>query len=337
MRARAVYGLRGSRLLPHAQLVRYTEDDAPTVRPAVASLGSGPGTTRTWGTRRIGPDLAPAVGPQVARDWQVAHRNRATSIPRLDPPCRVIPGSTQRLASKSPARSPRPRGGIPRLARQGHALLAGAGTPSRQPPADPEVGRMVRSGLFEHGRKPATGPAPMFPAPADLSTWLPLAGHRGAAVFRNTTVGVGTGRRVTATESAAPALLPAPRPHCRRLLRPPAQWTSSGTASPVRRCPAGANSRAADLRARHVRPVPDRRDTVPDDQPIPSAADLTANQTLYDQNCSLCHGKTGAGDGMSAGVSPPADGLRVNSDQPWLARRACVHTRSGRVRHAIMG
>jgi mono/diheme cytochrome c family protein len=151
-----------------------------------------------------------------------------------------------------------------------------------------------------------------------LSTWLPLR-NRGAAVFDRNCRGC-HGPRGDGDGPAAPALLPAPRDLTAAVYSDRRLSDVLWHGVPGSSMPGWSELSSADLHAlvTFVQSLTAQA-TRPDDQLIPSAADLTAAETLYEKNCSLCHGKTGAGDGLSAGaLAPPPTNFRQL--RPFMAR-----------------
>jgi len=322
-RGRAVYGREGCAFC-HSQLIRYTEDDVRRFGRPSQAWESDLDYPQLWGTRRVGPDLARESG-RKSLDWQMVHLWN----PRDVVPDSVMPAYPWLFDGS--ARNPTPEAIdlVAYLDSLGRAVrLIEAGTPSNRSPADPELDEWCGVG-FAGAVAPAIGLAPLFPAPADLAMRISLM-SRGAAVFEHNCRGChGTGGG--GDGPAAPALLPASRDLTSAVYSDRRLSDVLWHGIPGSSMPGWSELSTADLRAlvSFVRSLTAEA-TLLDDPLTPSPVDLTAAQTLYDKNCALCHGKSGAGDGMSAGaLAPPPTNFR--QVRPGLARaeRALSHGVAG--------
>jgi len=321
-RGRAVYGREGCAYC-HSQLVRFTGDDVRRFGWPSQAWESDLDTPQLWGTRRIGPDLARESG-RKSRDWQIAHLWN----PRDVVPDSVMPAFPWLFDGSARNPTPEALDLVAYLDSLGRAArLAGAGTRSDASPADPGLDEWC--GLaYSSAVSSETGPVPLFSTP-DRTMRIPLI-SRGALVFEHNCRGC-HGPGGGGDGPAAPALLPAPRDLTSARYSDRRLSDVFWHGVPGSSMPGWSELSHADLSAlvTYVQSLA-AQDTLPDDLLTPAPVDLTATRTLYEKNCTLCHGRSGGGDGLSARVlAPPPTNFREVRPDIARAERALAHGVAG--------
>lgn len=293
-RGRAIYGREGC-VNCHSQFLRSTADDVRRFGMPSQAWETEREFPQLWGTRRIGPDLAREHGKR-SRDWQMTHLWN----PRFLVPESMMP-SYPWLFDASPLRPTREAldlvAYLDSLGRD--AVVAGAvadGTGRRMTPEEEE-----RMGVFCDCGIPRTpGPPPLLDTrlePAERSRYL----RRGSLVFERHCGGC-HGATGEGDGSAAESLLPAPRDlrtarfSDRALSR--ILWSGVGGSA----MPDWHELPLADLRALGVF-VQSLTPPGATDAPL-TADERQETSYLYSRNCAVCHGASGAADGITANVLP---------------------------------
>jgi mono/diheme cytochrome c family protein len=294
-RGRQVYSREGC-LNCHSQLVRFSEDDVRRFGPPSQAWESDRDAPQLWGTRRIGPDLARESG-RKPRDWQLVHLWN----PRHVVADSVMPGYPW-LFDGSPTRPSRAAldlvNYLESLGLDAH--LSGLSGPSSPPGNDPEEER--QKGMFCDCAIPRTsGRAPVW------DTTLPAGelerfARRGAQLFARDCAGC-HGKEGRGDGPAATALSPAPRnlttaAYSDRSLSETLWYGIPGSSMlPWNERPGG------ELRGL----VAYLKSLAPKETPPSLSTDERATaRALYVQQCAVCHGRSGAGDGSSAAILAPS-------------------------------
>jgi cytochrome c oxidase cbb3-type subunit I/II len=297
-RGRAIY-IREGCTNCHSQLVRSTEADVRRLGPASQAWESEGELPQMWGTRRIGPDLA-REGGRRPRDWQLAHLWN----PRYVVADSMMPGYPWLFdgAAERPRQEARDLVSyLLSLGRDRQLFDAGASAAGASS-LDPEEER--RRGMFCDCAIPRQrGTAPLW------STDLPAAeqaryARLGGELYARHCGGC-HGERGRGDGLAAPALLPAPRDLTRarysdRSISDALWYGVKGSSMPAWDDLPSTELRALVAYVRSLHADDERPDAALDDE------DRAAADRLYQKHCTVCHGRQGAGDGISAGAVFPA-------------------------------
>jgi cbb3-type cytochrome oxidase cytochrome c subunit/cytochrome c553 len=294
-RGRQVYSREGC-LMCHSQVVRFTEDDVRRFGLASQAWESGDEAPQMWGTRRIGPDLAREAG-RKSRDWQIAHLWN----PRHVVPDSVMPGYPW-LFDGAPNRPGRAAldvvNYLESLGRT--ARLAGLSGPGALPDGNAEAER--RMGKFSDCAIPrTTGSAPIWDTTLAAGEGERFA-RRGADVFARNCAGC-HGREGLGNGPAVAALTPTPRNLATALFSD--RSLSESLWNGVR---GSSMPPWSDLPSGELRGLVAYVKTLAPTEPPPrlSAEERAAAKASYVKQCAVCHGQTGAGDGLAAATLAPA-------------------------------
>ncbi len=304
LRGRSVYAREGCAYC-HTQMVRSTDYDVRRFGPVSRAWESDGDYPQMWGTRRIGPDLA-RESKRRPTDWQMTH----LYDPRYVVPRSIMPRYPWLFNGS--ANSPTQEAVdlvayIESLGR--NAQLAGLDLTA----IEAESSENITSGqdlektdihsVMDNSQIPLDkGNAPML-----LGNWTKderaALAEEGRKLFVNNCAGChsapGTGKA-----PAAESLFPKPKElehiHLSDKLLSQVLWNGvKGTAMP-----SWHEMSLRDLRALAV--YVDQLSQAKYERPEPLVGKkLETAQNLYAQNCALCHGKNGAGDGLSAGALAP--------------------------------
>ncbi len=280
----------------HSQLVRFTADDVRRFGLASQAWESGADAPQMWGTRRVGPDLA-REGGRKSRDWQLAHLWN----PRMVVPDSVMPGYPW-LFDGSPTHPAREAldvvNYLESLGRD--ARLAGLSGPEALSERSAEEER--RMGKFCDCAIPRTkGSAPVWVAPLASGERERFA-RKGADVFDRDCAGC-HGKKGLGDGPGAVALTPAPRNLATALFS-----DRSLSESLWEGVPGSAMPSWNDLPSGELRGLVEYLKTIAATEPPPNLTtkELSSGKAIYDRECAVCHGQTGAGDGPSAAILNPA-------------------------------
>jgi len=313
-RGRQIYSREGC-MNCHSQLVRFTEHDVRRFGLASQAWESGADAPQMWGTRRVGPDLA-REGGRKSRDWQLVHLWN----PRHVVPDSVMPGYPW-LFHGSPTRPGREAldvvNYLESLGRD--ARLAGLTGPGPLPGQDPDEER--RNGMFCDCAIPrTTGKAPVWHTTLATGESERFA-RRGAVVFARNCAGC-HGRQGEGDGPAAPALTPAPRNLATAVFSDRSLSESLWNGVHGSSMPPWSDLPSGELRGlvaylKTIAPTDPPPDLTPQER-------ATANSIFVNQ-CAVCHGQTGAGDGPSAAMLAPAP-TNFHEVRPTAAHAEAVLT-----------
>lgn len=270
-RGREVYAREGCAYC-HSQMIRAIPVDENRFGPASQAWETAQDKPQMWGTRRIGPDLSREAGRRPA-DWQFAHL--------YDP------------------RSVVPRSNMPAFP----WLFEGSATKPQQEAIDlvaylEALGRnRILAGEAEPLTTGSNGRAPDLLL-SDVDARLP---GRGKALFEANCAGC-HGSEGLGDGPSSDALLPHPRNLTEVRLSDErlseVLWNGvEGSAMP-----GWSRLPVADLSAIAAYVETLSRDVAAEER----TPDAFAGAGIYAQNCVVCHGNNGRGDGPSAGALAPA-------------------------------
>ena len=295
-RGRAIYSREGC-MTCHSQLVRFGEDDVRRFGPASQAWESDGDAPQMWGTRRIGPDLA-REGGRKSRDWQIAHLWN----PRNVVPDSVMPGYPWMFEGSATHPGRDALDVVNYLESLGRdARLAGLAGPGPLSGRDPEEEK--RKGMFCDCSIPRTaGKAPVWETSLMAVGEAERFARRGSEVFVRNCAGC-HGREGRGDGPAAVALVPAPRNLStarfsdRRLSE--SLWNGvRGSSMPAWN----------DLATGDHRGLVAYLGTIASSEPPPElkAEERATARTLFAQQCAVCHGPEGRGDGPSSAILAPS-------------------------------
>jgi cbb3-type cytochrome c oxidase subunit I/cbb3-type cytochrome c oxidase subunit II len=298
-RGRAVY-IREGCVNCHSQFVRFVEDDVRRFGIATRAWEAEQDSPQLWGTRRVGPDLAREHGKR-SLDWHLVHLWN----PRYVVPESPMPGY-RNLFDGSPS-APRREAYdlaayLESLGREAH--LAGLTGPQPLPGVDPNDEK--RKGMFCDCAIPRSiGAAPVFSTRGLEASERERFARSGAESFERNCAGC-HGERGRGDGPAAVALLPRPRDltSARFSDRTIGEvlWNGSRGSS----MPAWNELPSEELRGLTAF-VGSLYNQKSEQKDSPLRVDEVARaRGLFAANCVVCHGKEGAGDGISATNLAPA-------------------------------
>ncbi len=310
-RGRAVY-IREGCVNCHSQFVRFVEDDVRRFGVASRAWEFEGDRPQLWGTRRVGPDLAREHGKR-SLDWHLVHLWNPRYVVSDSP----MPGY-RNLFDGSP-RSPRRdaydlAAYLESLGREAH--LAGLTGPQPLPGVDPNDEK--RKGMFCDCAIPRSiGPAPHFSTRGLESSEIERFARSGSESFARNCAGC-HGDAGRGDGLAAIALLPRPRDLTSARFSDRAigevLWKGAKGSS----MPAWNELASEELRGLTAFVKSLYRNSTDGVSEGLRAEEVASARALFVANCAVCHGREGAGDGVSAAnLGPrPADFRRI---QPTTA------------------
>jgi cbb3-type cytochrome oxidase subunit 1/mono/diheme cytochrome c family protein len=292
-RGREIYAREGCHHC-HSQQVRFTEDDVRRFGPPSLAWEGDDDTPHMWGTRRIGPDLARESG-RKSRDWHLAHLWNPRHIVAES----NMPGYSW-LFDGAAARPKREAldlvDYLESLGRD--ARLTGLAAPKSLSGMDPAL--ESQSGMFCDCAIPRTpGAGPVWVVPTDPGERDRFA-RRGALAFTRHCAGC---HDAEGKGDGPDVLIPRPRNLTEHRYSDRALSAALWSGRPGSSMPGWSDLVPGDLRGlvAHVQALSrvERVTPLPNEKREKAAA-------LFTTHCAVCHGATGAGDGVSAGRLAPA-------------------------------
>ncbi|MFG0262160.1 MAG: cbb3-type cytochrome c oxidase subunit I [Novipirellula sp. JB048] len=305
LRGRAIYAREGCAYC-HTQLIRSTQYDVRRFGPVSRAWETDDEFPHLWGTRRVGPDLARAGGKRP-NDWQFTHLFEPRSVvPRsmMPPYPWLFNGS---------ANAPNQEGidlvaYLQSLGRNGELAGLGRTTPQSSSTRGLAIGEIQQAGNAHTGGFDETlisldrGPAPILFAPRGEPIPASLA-NEGHRLFQAHCVGChldcGCG-----DAPAAASLLPKPRELTSVHLSPAKLSDVLWNGVPGTSMPAWNELPMEDLRALAAFTT-QLSQPLHETEPPLEERDASRARELFAQNCALCHGEQGRGDGVSAAAVDP--------------------------------
>ncbi|MDE1007267.1 MAG: cbb3-type cytochrome c oxidase subunit II [Paraburkholderia fungorum] len=309
LHGRSLYATQGCAYC-HSQQVSNTVEDVRRWGPPTEAWETRYDAPQLWGTRRIGPDLARETGVR-SKDWQLAH----LYDPRLVVPGSVMPGYPW-LFEHSAARPTRDALDLVAYLDTLGAARREAGCKARLPSTVGGTMPVMSDEVAIASASLDADPSrtqPVRPGSVDASSQMRVlpAGDamRGSVLFGQSCAGC-HGARGDGRSAAAAALRPGPADLTQFAYSDAALHTIlengvSGSSMPAWRDL--SDQQMADLIAwlHTIGPSIDRSAVAP--------AALALGAQLYANDCAVCHGVNGRGDGpMAALIRPmPYDFLHV--------------------------